>query len=1091
MSIKFYGSIRSMMNAIQSRQYKVYPADLYAYDSSGNRIFTDASGISTVCNTLSDTAIIDRTGRVYTYGNNASHRRWIQFFLTRAKMTTEVDASTLSLTDIRRIYPNDMAFAGLRLNGSVVVWGKYDYGANTSSVQSQLSGGVIYIHSTSDAQYLAGSFAALKNNGTVIVWGDSRIGGDVSGVTNLSRVIDIQSTGGAYAILREDGSVVAWGNPECGGEIPSSIQGDLTENVIQITSTQGAFAALLGDYRVVTWGDSNFGGDTSSIQSNLINIVDMTASPYTFTFIRADGTIYRVGYNAEKSYANTSGDMTSQPDILTTYHSIHSTALITGDIYRPIPSQVIYGSNVSPVTPFIYNHTNANPYTFVDLSQGKYTQIQIDASFQVLSVQDPSSGQYYNGGNTSPLSTINIVLYLLDNNGGTHTGTVVSNTIYNSSTDFWSSGDNPSSSLLSVNGISLIPSISNPTYPYTDLNDFSNNKLYVRIVPTLASGATLFSVRFSRLSIRTQYTVLETALEIDGNGNEPIYNDLLSKGDKITMLENIFYRNRINPPPNNYYVIPINDINYYVIYPAPVLDNSYNKLDSIFQSGDNILFPLRRGEIVKAYFGAEFQTGVGNVPIYRFFTFYNDTMYEIPILKDYDALNQLNDVLQKGYAPYDKVVYMKDASSAYYQNFSIDPTTRLFVPFKSFRVSPAGTNYSFSYIVDRNRFLLSGITVTPANQTGNEFIYQVTYVSSRGAPIRSPSILTNVPITGYPQKFVPVSERDTSTGDVYCILTGFRGVVARMNISVNNVSLENVVPLRLRITLPNVQNIFNTIYAYRLKDNGRDRYTGENGDIPPGYNTTNYPIPVIYDSVSDSWVFTLYSFSTYIFMTSAIPAGLTGGDPIVQPLRSINKRTVKLPNTWKRIILYKDPESQICVEAECDYLTYGMIRGMHSYRNSVERPYFSKTPDIENNPSDRKIYDYLRKNTFFSKIYLYRRNILETTIDLFDPYTNIATPMNDKWYKRIYPPKHEGVYSFGKRIYYPCSSQMHAYKVSLEKENYLYVYSDVNWDECTSIRLEMNKYEINRPIYSGELFEHSDEYLVATFSSEDASRVRS
>lgn len=1088
MSIKFYGSIRSMMDAIQSRQYKVYPANLQAYDSSGNPIFTDTSGITTVCNTITDTAIIDRNGRVYTHGTPVSHRRWLQYFMTRAKMTTEVDASTLTLLDIRRIYPNDMAFCGVRLNGSVVVWGKYDYGANTSSVQNLLTGGVIYVHSTSDAQYLSGSFAALKNNGTIVVWGDPQVGGSTAGVSNLSRIIDIQSTAGAYAVLREDGAVVAWGNPECGGVIPTTVEGDISANVIQLISTQGSFAALRSDYRVVTWGDTAFGGDTGALQAELYDIVDMTASPYTFTFIRADGNIYRFGYNADKSFLSTPppppGNILSKPDILTTFHTVHSNSLIEGDIYRPFPSDIVFGSGINQFNRFEYESNLANPYTFIDLSRGLYEEIRIDASFQIVS--ELVGSDYFDLGQSNPVASVEFELYLTDSTYTASTspyGVIVVRD-YNTALYPWSSGDStnpPMSGTISINGISFLPTTPNPNI---DLNEYPNNRLLIRLKSLHASGATRdhYKIVFTKFTVRTQYTVLESALTIDADGNEPIYNGLLSKSDKTRMFENVMFRNRITPPPDNRIMIPFPDANYYVLYPAPVLDNSYNELASIFQNGDNIIFPFRRGEIIKAYFGTEFQSGVGNVPIYRFLTYYNDTIYEIPILNAYDTLGQLTDVLQKGTAPYDRVVYMRDASSAFYMNSDMNPSTRLYIPFKSFRVSPAGTNYSFSYVVDKNRFLLSGITVTPANQTGNEFIYEVTFVSSRGAPIRSPTILNNVQIVGFQQLFVPVSERDIATGDVYCILTGFRGVVARMNVTLQNASINNIVPLRLRISLPNVQNVFNTIHAYRLKENGRDRYTGENGDIPPGYNATNYPIPVVYDNVTDSWAFTLYSFSTYIFMTTTIPAGLTGGDPIVQPLRSANKRTVKLPNSWKRIVLYKDTECQIRVEAECSYLTEGMIRAMHSFRNGVERPYFSRTPDTANNPSDRKIYDYLRKNTFFSKIYLYRRGTLETTIDLFDPYINFNTVVNGKWFQRIYPPKHEGVYSFGKRIYYPCSQHMHAYKVALEKENYLYVYSDIHWDECTSIRLEMNKYEINRPIYNGELFEHSEEYLVDTFS---------
>ena len=74
------------------------------------------------------------------------------------------------------------------------------------------------------------AFAALKNDGTVSVWGASIYGGtldnrntytfdvdnsvsdELNGDSSTNPVIEIYSTTGAFAALKENGSVVTWGH---------------------------------------------------------------------------------------------------------------------------------------------------------------------------------------------------------------------------------------------------------------------------------------------------------------------------------------------------------------------------------------------------------------------------------------------------------------------------------------------------------------------------------------------------------------------------------------------------------------------------------------------------------------------------------------------------------------------------------------------------------------------------------------------------------------------------------------------------------------------------------------------------------------
>jgi flagellin-like hook-associated protein FlgL len=78
---------------------------------------------------------------------------------------------------VQQIFSTDSAFAALKSDGSVVTWGDTSRGGNSSSVSTQLSGGVEKIVGNQHA------FAALKSDGSLVAWGSSGFGGDSSSVS--------------------------------------------------------------------------------------------------------------------------------------------------------------------------------------------------------------------------------------------------------------------------------------------------------------------------------------------------------------------------------------------------------------------------------------------------------------------------------------------------------------------------------------------------------------------------------------------------------------------------------------------------------------------------------------------------------------------------------------------------------------------------------------------------------------------------------------------------------------------------------------------------------------------------------------------
>ena len=121
-------------------------------------------------------------------------------------------------------FRNGNSFAALKADGSVVAWGAANRGGdpacvvNTTScgaaATGSLSSGVTSIFSS------YGAYAALKQDGSLVVWGSVAYGGDisctlatspcnpVSQATLSSGVRAVTSTFNAFAATKTDGSVV-------------------------------------------------------------------------------------------------------------------------------------------------------------------------------------------------------------------------------------------------------------------------------------------------------------------------------------------------------------------------------------------------------------------------------------------------------------------------------------------------------------------------------------------------------------------------------------------------------------------------------------------------------------------------------------------------------------------------------------------------------------------------------------------------------------------------------------------------------------------------------------------------------------------
>merc|ERR1711964_521687 len=121
-------------------------------------------------------------------------------------------------------------------------------GGDSSSVTPEISNGVKEIFST------AGAFAALKFDDTIFVWGDKTFGGDQIQLQSLGprNVRSVVSTQGGFAALKFDGSVICWGAPRYGGHADN-----IFRNIVKLEKfSEFQFCATKENGALIIWPTS-------------------------------------------------------------------------------------------------------------------------------------------------------------------------------------------------------------------------------------------------------------------------------------------------------------------------------------------------------------------------------------------------------------------------------------------------------------------------------------------------------------------------------------------------------------------------------------------------------------------------------------------------------------------------------------------------------------------------------------------------------------------------------------------------------------------------------------------------------------------
>ncbi len=98
------------------------------------------------------------------------------------------------------------------------------------------------LYSIIDIQSTNGAFAALREDGRVFVWGDIYNGGDVSSISyQLNDVKELISNSGAFLALKKDNTLVSWGNIFFGGNFSSKIKQPTSKKIVKIKPLTRSF----------------------------------------------------------------------------------------------------------------------------------------------------------------------------------------------------------------------------------------------------------------------------------------------------------------------------------------------------------------------------------------------------------------------------------------------------------------------------------------------------------------------------------------------------------------------------------------------------------------------------------------------------------------------------------------------------------------------------------------------------------------------------------------------------------------------------------------------------------------------------------
>jgi len=221
-----------------------------------------------VVNTAFGFAALMADGRVYGWGEGFLPESRVLFPLALANSPANSQEKVID------IIANDGAYAALKANGDVVVWGHIRHGGNTAALQKKLQH-VRALYATEMG------FVALRGDGTAIGWQGVE---DLSAepmVQEITDVIQIVTLNQGYAALRADGTVV---------EDSAGPKAGVSEVVELIPSVLG-FTAKHTDGSLSVWQSGGLSWKVNNQDIDLTDVIEIRGNISNMIALTPEGKV--------------------------------------------------------------------------------------------------------------------------------------------------------------------------------------------------------------------------------------------------------------------------------------------------------------------------------------------------------------------------------------------------------------------------------------------------------------------------------------------------------------------------------------------------------------------------------------------------------------------------------------------------------------------------------------------------------------------------------------------------------------------------------------------------------------------------------
>jgi hypothetical protein len=231
------------------------------------------------------------------------------------------------------------AFAAIKADGSVYVWGNKLAGADVAQSFLAALAGTKFVVATRSA------FAALLPDNRVATWGDAMAGGDSSAVAaQLQEVYHLTASRSCFVAFKRNTGVVVWGYGKYGGDT-SAVAVALASGVTHVAHTFTAMAAVKADGTVVTWGRADTGGDSSAVQGSLADVVRVVGNGHAFAALTQTGGVVVWGKASDGGFVSGYKASVLSSGVVSIYHTDRAFAALKDDGSLVVWGQARHGGN--------------------------------------------------------------------------------------------------------------------------------------------------------------------------------------------------------------------------------------------------------------------------------------------------------------------------------------------------------------------------------------------------------------------------------------------------------------------------------------------------------------------------------------------------------------------------------------------------------------------------------------------------------------------------------------------------------------------------------------------------------------------------